>query len=115
MLAGLTAPLIYYFGYVRKSLSQRIIWIWNLIGLGLLLNLVVQAILSGPFPFQQFAFDQPDIAFLYFPFCLDAVLRGAPAVALTSRRLEAIAVGESYQMSALPPFQSPSSNPIAIL
>lgn len=68
VLAGLTAPLIYYFGYVRKSLSQRIIWIWNLIGLGLLLNLVVQAILSGPFPFQQFAFDQPDIAFLYFPF-----------------------------------------------
>jgi hypothetical protein len=68
LLAGLTAPLVYYFGFVRKSISRRIIWVWNLIGLGLLLNLVVNAILSGPFPFQQFAFDQPDIAFLYFPF-----------------------------------------------
>jgi len=67
-LAGLTAPLIYHFGYVKKILSRRIIRVWNVIGVGLLLNLVVNAILSGPFPFQQFAFDQPDIAFLFFPY-----------------------------------------------
>jgi hypothetical protein len=36
--------------------------------LGLLINIVSNAILSAPFPFQQFAFDQPNIAVLYFPF-----------------------------------------------
>ena len=67
-LAGLTSPAIYYFGFVKKAIDSRILWLWNLVCLGLLVNLVVNAILSGPFPFQQFAFDQPDIAFLYFPF-----------------------------------------------
>jgi hypothetical protein len=32
------------------------------------LNIVVNAALSAPVPFQQFAFDQPNIAVLYFPF-----------------------------------------------
>jgi len=68
VLAGLTAPAIYYFGFIKKCLGRQVMRAWNLIGLGLLLNLVVNAILSGPFPFQQFAFEQPDIAFLYFPF-----------------------------------------------
>jgi glycerol-3-phosphate acyltransferase PlsY len=34
----------------------------------LLLNIVVNAVLSLPYPFQQFAFDQPNVAVLYFPF-----------------------------------------------
>ena len=34
----------------------------------LLANIVINAILSSPFPLQQFAFDQPNIAILYFPF-----------------------------------------------
>jgi len=32
------------------------------------LNIVINAILSVPTPIQQFAFDQPNIAILYFPF-----------------------------------------------
>ena len=32
------------------------------------INIVVNAILSAPFTFQQFAFDQPNVAVLYFPF-----------------------------------------------
>jgi hypothetical protein len=68
ILAGLTAPVIYYLGYIRNQLDRKVILIWNFICLGLLLNIVVNAVLSAPFPFQQFAFDQPNIAVLYFPF-----------------------------------------------
>jgi len=68
ILAGLTAPVIFYLGYIRNQLNRKVILIWNFICLGLLINIVVNAVLSAPFPFQQFAFDQPNIAVLYFPF-----------------------------------------------
>jgi hypothetical protein len=68
ILSGLTAPIIFFFGFVIKKLSPAIILTWNFICLGLLINIVVIAVLSAPFPFQKFAFDQPNIAILYFPF-----------------------------------------------
>lgn len=68
IISGLTAPIIFYFGYVKGKLNKKIILIWNFICLGLLVNIVANAVLSAPFPFQQFAFDQPNIAVLYFPF-----------------------------------------------
>lgn len=68
ILSGLTAPIIYYFGYIKKKMSRKYILIWNFICLILLFNIVVNAMLSAPIPFQQFAFDQPNIAVLYFPF-----------------------------------------------
>jgi hypothetical protein len=68
ILSGITALVIFYFAFIRKQLSLKIILIWNVICLGLLVNIVGNAILSAPFPFQQFAFDQPNIAVLYFPF-----------------------------------------------
>lgn len=68
IIAGITAPFVWYFGFVKNKLSPKIILIWNFICLGLLLNIVFNAILSAPFPIQQFAFDQPNIAVLYFPF-----------------------------------------------
>jgi hypothetical protein len=68
ILAGLSAPLIFYFGFVKNNLSKTVLLIWNFICLGLLINIVVNAILSVPSDFQQFAFDQPNTAILYFPF-----------------------------------------------
>ena len=68
ILSGLTAPLIYYFGFVRKILPRSVLLIWNLICLGLLINIVAMAALSVPSPFQQLAFEQPNRAILYFPF-----------------------------------------------
>jgi hypothetical protein len=68
MLSGLTAPLIFYFGFIRKMTSRKILLAWNFICLALLFNIVINAILAAPFRFQQFAFDQPNIAVLYFPF-----------------------------------------------
>lgn len=68
ILSGLSAPVVFYFGFVKKALPKNIILIWNFICLGLLLNIVIHAVLSAPLPFQQLAFDQPNIAVLYFPF-----------------------------------------------
>jgi hypothetical protein len=69
IISGLTTPVIYFICFKNSELRNRqLLLIWNFICLGLLLNIVVNALLSAPFPFQQFAFDQPDIALLYFPF-----------------------------------------------
>jgi hypothetical protein len=68
ILSGLTAPIIYYFGFVKKVLNKYVLLGWNLFCLILLFNIVRSAVLSAPFPFQQYAFDQPNVALLYFPF-----------------------------------------------
>ena len=68
IVSGLTVPIIYYLGFVKKRFNTRLLLIWNFICLGLLFNIVVHAVLSAPFPFQQLAFDQPNIAVLHAPF-----------------------------------------------
>lgn len=68
IIAGITAPIIAYFGFQKGKINRKIILLWNFIGLGLLLNIVVNAFLSAPSPIQQFAFEQPNIAILHFPF-----------------------------------------------
>ena len=70
IISGLTAPLIYYFGYVKNTLNKAVIIGWNIVCLLLLVNIVIMAVLSAPFPFQQLAFDQPNTAILHFPFTL---------------------------------------------
>jgi hypothetical protein len=68
LLSGVTALLVYYFGFVKRKLAAKQILAWNFICLAILLFTVSNAILSAPTPFQKFAFDQPTIAVLYFPF-----------------------------------------------
>jgi len=68
IVSGLTAPFIYYFGFVKNRISRELMLGWNFICLGLLFNIVYRAVLSAPTPFQQFAFDQPNIAILHFPY-----------------------------------------------
>lgn len=68
IIAGLTAPFVAYYGFVKHTLNKNFLLVWNVISLLLLLNIVVNAVLSAPFSFQQFAFDQPNVAVLYFPF-----------------------------------------------
>ncbi len=70
ILSGLSAPFIYYFGFVKRRLSRNVLLIWNFICLALLLNIVFNALLSLPSAFQQFGFEQPNIAILQFPFVL---------------------------------------------
>ena len=71
ILSGISAPVIYFLCFNPGSSqvkNRTLLLAWNFICLGLLLNIVINAVLSIPYPFQQFAFDQPNIAVLYFPF-----------------------------------------------
>jgi hypothetical protein len=69
ILSGVSAPIVYFICFKNSSVKYRtLLLVWNFICLGLLLNIVINALLAAPFPFQQFAFDQPNIAILYFPF-----------------------------------------------
>lgn len=68
IFAGITAPIVGFLGVAQSKMGKTSLLLWNFACLGLLLNIVASAILSAPSPFQQFAFDQPNIAILYFPF-----------------------------------------------
>lgn len=68
IISGLTAPFIFYCSFIKKTIGNNALLLWNFICLVLLINIVTIAILSAPFQFQKLAFDQPNIALLYFPF-----------------------------------------------
>ena len=68
IIAGITAPIIAYFGFTGNKVSRKMILIWNFMCLALLINIVVYALFSTPSPIQKFAFEQPNIAILNFPF-----------------------------------------------
>lgn len=68
ILAGISAPFIAWLAFRSGKVNRPLLIIWNIIALGLLFNIVITAILSFPFQFQQFGFDQPNRAVLYFPF-----------------------------------------------
>jgi hypothetical protein len=68
IFSGITAPFIAYFGFTKKTLSSSIIIVWNVLCLLLLFNIVITAALSVQTPLQQFGFDQPNRAILFFPF-----------------------------------------------
>lgn len=68
ILAGISAPIIAYFGWTKTNLRRQTILIWNFICLGLLVNIVANALFSAPSPVQKFAFEQPNVAILNFPF-----------------------------------------------
>lgn len=68
ILAGITAPLIAYLGIQKGLMGRKGLLAWNIIMLGFVLFIVINAILSAPLAFQQFAFDQPNVGIFYFPF-----------------------------------------------
>lgn len=68
ILAGLSAPVVYYFAFRKRRLGNTGLLFWNFLCLGLLLNIVINALLSAPTPLQRFAFEQPNVAILHFPF-----------------------------------------------
>ena len=64
ILAGLTAPLMVFMVFQQKKWSSKALLWWNIISLGLLINIVTTAVLSAPFPFQQLGFEQPNVGVL---------------------------------------------------
>ena len=69
ILVGITAPVVALLHW-RGHLSPGWLLLWNLMGLGCLLNIVIVAILSMPTGFQIFGIGQPNVAVLRFPFML---------------------------------------------
>jgi len=70
ILSGLSAPVIYYFAFVKRSLGKTTMIIWNVACMILLLNVVTNAVLSLPGRYNQFGFEQPNIGVGFFPFLL---------------------------------------------
>ena len=69
ILAGLTVPFVWW-AFNTGKIGRRGLFIWNALGLLGVLNALGRAMLSAPFRFQRFAFDQPTVAILHFPFVL---------------------------------------------
>jgi len=69
ILVGLTAPLIWW-AFSRGKVGRTGLLVWNSLSLLSVLNAFARAMLSAPFRFQRFAFDQPPVAILHFPFVL---------------------------------------------
>ena len=69
ILIGISAPIIALL-YHRNKINSRFLLAFNFIGLGFVLFILVNGILSAQTPLQQFAFEQPNKAILYFPFIL---------------------------------------------
>lgn len=70
IFSGLTAPLVYYFGFKKHQISYKLMLVWNFICVALLINVVANAILSLPGRYASFGYDQPNVALCYFPFLL---------------------------------------------
>ncbi len=70
IVVGFSALVILIYQLTTKRIFNRQFFIiWNIIGIVFLFTIVSLAILSSPLPVQQFAFDQPNIAILEFPYC----------------------------------------------
>ncbi len=69
ILAGLTAPIIYLL-HIKNKLSRTSLIIWNVVSLLLVTFILINGALSAELPFQQFAFDQPNVAMKYAPYVL---------------------------------------------
>ncbi len=70
ILAGITAPIVALFAFKKHKTNKLFLWIWNVFSIILLINILVIAVLSTPTVLQQFAFEQPNIAVMKFPFIL---------------------------------------------
>lgn len=69
ILIGFSAVVISLYQLVfNRKINDKILVFWNIIGIVFLSIIVTLAILSSPLPVQQFAFDQPNIALLEFPY-----------------------------------------------
>jgi hypothetical protein len=68
ILAGITAPLVAYFGITKYHWPKRVLIVWNLLSLGLLINIVTIAILSFPTPFRYFMNEPANTIVAEFPF-----------------------------------------------
>lgn len=70
ILSGVTAPFVAIFLVGVRAKKRIGAILWNIATMILLINVVGHAILAAPTPFQQFAFNQPNLAAFLFPFII---------------------------------------------
>jgi hypothetical protein len=68
IISGITAPFAAIFLLRQGFYHRKSAIVWNIIALSLLIAVVYHALLSVPFPFQQYGFDQPNRAVFYLPY-----------------------------------------------
>ena len=68
ILSGLSAPMVAWLAFRKGRVDRTLLLVWNLVCMGLLINIVFYGILSVPTPLQQFGTEQPNVGLLYFPF-----------------------------------------------
>jgi hypothetical protein len=74
IVTGVTAVVVALWAWTG-SMPRAVLWLWNVVGLGLLLTIVTIAILSTPVPFRAFANDPANTLITTFPYVwLPAVL-----------------------------------------
>ncbi|MBX7152403.1 hypothetical protein K1X84_12230 [bacterium] len=67
VLVGLTAPLVAY-GYSKRKLTSKVVLAWNILGLLILANIVIIAIVSLPVPFRVFMNEPANTIVAYWPY-----------------------------------------------
>lgn len=70
IISGITAPFAGIFLVGMRSKSRYGAIIWNLVTLGLLINVVVRAVAATPYFAPEGTLDSMNIAVLYFPYVL---------------------------------------------
>lgn len=70
IISGISAPVVAFIAFRTLPIKRGLLLVWNLLAMGLLLQVVATAILSTPSIIQQIEFDQPNIAILHFPYVL---------------------------------------------
>jgi glucan phosphoethanolaminetransferase (alkaline phosphatase superfamily) len=67
ILVGLTAPFVAYLLHLGR-IKPMVAVVWNIAGLGLLMNIVIVAALSTPSPLRVFMNEPANTFIAYFPF-----------------------------------------------
>ena len=68
IVSGATAPIVALLAFRQGEPRRGLLLVWNIVCLGLLLNIIAHGMLSVPGPLQQFGFEQPNVALLRAPF-----------------------------------------------
>jgi hypothetical protein len=69
VFVGISALLMTVYSAIKRTaIATALLKTWNVVSLIFLSIIVTLAVLSAPLPFQQLAFDQPNVAVLEFPF-----------------------------------------------
>ena len=70
IFSGILALPVGYYIWKNKKNRSAWVWVYNLLGIGLLLNILIVAVLSFPTPFRYFTNEPSNIIISTFPYIL---------------------------------------------